>query len=649
MVEERVCCQFSRVMVVTMRSLIGLWLVIGWGELRADEFRASLLARYEAAFSPQRYWEHSGEQEISKLLHDTESYLRTNGVTPDDDLQLHQLLKKLSSYRRFLSDNHQRGMFSGWNYYRLIFNAIRDVDYRNITVSEDEIRSYYRLLYDGARSHVWHAIRNYQEHFPFLDWPFCQEIADSCAHQQPANRWSKIEQLADTMNSAIDRLNSKIMMLNTLMRSGSRLDRQSAVRDYLQSYSEIVAQPYGILLFLVAEKQHLSIVSAPRLPLISYKLKEFSYVDHQLLEQMFQELQMMFASRLSKIDALYDKNNKEPLIVFLIKHHQRAVAEFTVNYPQFSAVIDHYIELVNDRYLLSSSATDQRKNVGGAAIISSVGATYLMSLLLSRESWRAFTAPKFNVLAKISLALGIVATYYMTCNPSLRSFCERPALVESPRLRRQLQEMSWSLAMRQSSNLRYFLQELGRLEKLKDSATYQKLSIVFYTSLLAVRGVTIFKIKNSRLRKFFQLFRSSKKPPEYTLPQNYRQEFNLQEITAKMADNPDPEALDLKKRGEVIEELFRKYLPEKFTKDFSWKDITPEQANELSRAGDKLEKIFSPTNEDNVRKLYEVIGTKEPIAIADIRQDLVKQLKKIKNYIQRLFNIKLYENTIVSF
>ena len=286
------------------RSLIGLLVVIGWGELRADDLRESLLERYEVVFSARQHWEHSVEQDISHLLRDTESYFSKNNITVDDDLQLHQLFKKLSAYWKFFHDNHQHGMLGTWNYYRLMFEAIRDVDHNNVTFFEDKNLSYYRLLHDGARSHMWHALRTYQEHFPFLDWSFCQENTEACPRQQPADRWQNIEQLAESMNRAIDHLNSKIEMLNILMRNGSRFDRRLAVRDYIQTYSETIAKPYGMFLFLVADEQHLSMVSAPRLPLIPYTLKKFSYVDHELLQQMFQELQTIFTTRLSKLTIL---------------------------------------------------------------------------------------------------------------------------------------------------------------------------------------------------------------------------------------------------------------------------------------------------------------------------------------------------------
>ena len=635
-------------MAASLRGLLTVtsWLlmVIGWQELRADELRTQLVARYQTVFSVQQG--HSAGQDLSQLLHDTESYLSANNITIDDDRQLHQLFKKLSTYRKFFHNNHQRGLSGNWNYYRLMFDAIRAVDYRNITFSDTANLSYYRLLYDGARSHVWKAIRTYQEHFPFLDWSFCQEIAESCPVQQLADRWSKIEQLVTNMNSAIDHLNSKIEILNLLMRNGSRLDRQSAVRDYVQTYSETIAKPYGMLLFLVADDQHLAMVSAPRVPLVPYTLREFPHVDQQLLQQLFQQLQLIFATRLSKINTLYDKNNKEPLIVFLIKHHQQVVAEFVVNHPPFSAIIDHYLELVDEEYSLSTTS----HNADGAALLSSVNAVYLVSLLFSRQSWQAFTTPKFNILAKVSLALGSIATYYMTCNPSLRSLCQQPALVESPRLQRHLQEMSWSLAMRQSNNLRYFLWELGRLEQLKDSATYQKLSIGFYATLLALRGVVLIKAKEHVLQtKVIQQLKvnlfNGNRLKDFNLPENYRKEFNLRKISEVMNDYSELGDLDLATRGRLIEDLFSSYSP--FDKNFNWEDLTPEQSKKLADAGVQLAEMFSPSD-DNVRRVYSGLNSETRPPIGEIRQDLESILSKTKKYIQHLFRTDQNESAIVS-
>lgn len=636
---------------MTTRSLVGLLMVISWGELRADQLRSSLVARYQSVFTARPHWEHSVEQDIGHLLRDTEHYFGENNITVEDDLQLHQLFKKLSVYWKFFHDNHQRGVIGHWNYYRLMFEAIRDVDPNSITFSEDKTIPYYRLLVDGAQSHMQQALRAYYEHFPFLEWPFCQEIVESCPRRQPAERWLNIEQLVTSMNSDIDRLNRKIEMLNILMQKGSRIDRQSAVRDYIQTYSEIVARPYGMLLFLSADQQHLSIVSAPRLPLLPYSLKKFSYVDSELLQKSFQELQVIFATRLSKINSLYDKDNKKLLIIFLIKHHQQSIAEFVVNYPQFSTIIDHYLELVNEEFV--SSTTGQSKNAGGAGLISSAGAVFLVSsALLSRDSWRVFTRAKLDILAKISLALGSIATFYMTCEPSLRSLCHRPALVESSRLQRRLQELRWSLAMRQSNNLRYFLQELSRSENLKELANYQKLSIAFYTTLLAIRGVTHVKAEDSLFRK---LFRKLQEPsgklelPNHFLPEFiYRKEFDFREIAKVMNDYPEPETLNPATRGRLINDLFANRSP--FGKEFNYEEITIKQAKELSDAGVRLAEKFSPTD-DNIRRLYNGIDStifEQQPEIGNVRRDLKNFLSKTKNYITQLFRIKQNESTIIS-
>ena len=636
---------------MTTRSFIWLLMVICGGELKADELRASLIARYQSVFTARQHWEHSAEQDISHLLRDTEHYFNKNNITVEDDLQLHQLFKKLSVYWQFFHDNYQRGVVGRWNYYRLMFEAIRDVDPNNITFSKDETLPYYRLLVDGAQSHMWQALRTYYEYFPFLKWSFCQEIMESCPRQQPAERWSSVEKLATSMNNDIDRLNGKIEMLNSLMQKGSRIDRQSAIRDYLQTYSELVARPYGMLLFLVADKQHLSIVSAPRLPLLPYSLKKFSYVDSELLQKVFQELQAMFATRLSKINSLHDNDNKKLLIVFLIKHHQQSIAEFVVNYPQFSTIIDHYLELVNEEF--ASSITSQTKNAGGAALISSASAIFLVtSALLSRDSWRVLTRPKLDILAKISLALGSLATYYMTCEPHLRSLCSRPALVESSRLQRRLQELRWSLAMRQSNNLRYFLQELSRSENLKDLANYQKLSIAFYAILLTVRGVTITKTEDAPLRKIVRKLQEPsgklELPNHFLAEFIYRKEFDFREIAKVMNDYPEPETLNLATRGRLINDLFGNHSP--FGKEFNYEEITIKQAKELSDAGARLAEKFSPTD-DNIRRLYNGIDSanfEERLEIGKVRRDLKNFLSKTKNYITHLFRIDQNESAIIS-
>ena len=636
---------------MTTRSLLWLLMVVSWGELEAAELRASLVARYQSVFTARHHWEYSVERDISHLLRDTELYFSKNNITIEDDLQLHQLFRKLSVYWKFFHDNHQRGVIGHWNYYRLMFEAIRDVDPNNITFSKDETVPYYQLLVDGAQSHIWQALRSYYEYFPFLKWSFCQEIMESCPRQQPAEHWSSIEKLATSMNSDIDHLNGKIEMLNSLMQKGSRIDRQSAIRDYIQTYSELVARPYGMLLFLVADKQHLSMVSAPRLPLLPYSLKRFSYVDSELLQKVFQELQAMFSTRLSKINSLYDKNNKKLLIVFLIKHHQQSIAEFVVNYPQFSAIIDHYLELANEQFV--SSTTGRSKNAGGAALISSAGAVFLVSsAVLSRDSWRLFTRPKLNILAKISLILGGIATYYMTCEPSLRSLCHRPAVVESSRLQRRLQELRWSLAMRQSNNLRYFLQELSRSENLKDLANYQKLSIAFYATLLAIRGITIIKPEDAPLRKIFRKLREPSgnlELPQHFFPEFiYRKEFDFHKIAKVMDDYPEPETLNLATRGRLINDLFSSYSP--FGKEFNYEEITTQQVKELSDAGAQLAQRFSPTD-DNIRRLYSGINSAnfdQRPEIGKVRRDITNFLSKTKNYINKLFRIDQNESAIVS-
>lgn len=640
---------YLKVRIVTARSLIGLLVLIVWGELRAEDLRGALLERYEIVFSARQHWEHSVEQDISHLLRDTESYFSDNNITVDDDRQLHQLFKKLSAYWKFFHDNYQHGVLASWNYYRLMFEAIRDVDHNNVTFIEGKNLSYYRLLHDGVRAQMWQALRTYQEHFPFLDWSFCQEITEACPQQQPADRWLNIEQLTESMNRAIDHLNSKIEMLNILMSKGSRIERRLAVRDYIQTYSETIAKPYGMLLFLVADEQHRSMVSAPRLPLLPFTLKKFSSVNHELLQQMFQELQVIFATRLSKLSTLYDKNNKQPLIVFLIEHHQQSVAEFVVNYPQFSAIIDHYLELVNEEKL-SGYTINQNKNVSGAALISSASAVFLVSsALFSNDPWRAFTGPKLNILAKVSLVLGSVATYYLSCNPSLRSLCQRPAIIESPRLQRQLQEMSWSLAMRQSNNLRYFLHELSYSEKLKDSASYQKLTIIFYLSLLAVRGITLAKTEDSLLRKklsrWWSKARNGNRSMNFEYHGKYRKEFDLKEISKLRNTHPEPDNLDLTKRGHLIDEHFSSYSP--FGKDFNWEDLTDEQAKELSEVGNLLAEKFSPTD-DNIRRLYNCIDEADRPQISEIRGSLENTLRKTKSYIQHLFHINRGDSVIMS-
>lgn len=337
------------------------------------------------------------------------------------------------------------------------------------------------------------------------------------------------------------------------------------------------------------------------------------------------------------------------MIVFLIEHHQQSVAEFVVNYPQFSAIIDHYLELVNDKKL-SSSTTNQSKNVDGAALISSASAIFLVSsAIFSSDPWRVFTNPKLNVLAKISLTLGSIATYYMTCNPSLRSLCQRSAIVESPRLHRQLQEMSWSLAMRQTNSLHYFLYELSHSEKLKDSANYQKLTIVFYLSLLAVRGITLVKTEDSFLRKKLSQWWSSARNGnlsiDFKYSGKYRKEFDINKISEVMNDYPEPETLEPAMRGQLIKNLFSNHFP--FDKNFNWEDITNEQAKQLSEAGNLLAERFSPTD-DNVRRLYNCIDEAHRPQLGEIRVGLESTLRKTKNYIQHLFHINQNKRVMMS-
>ena len=591
--------------------------------------REALLARYKLVFATHATFD---EQQVTALEEDTRNYFyerEAEGIE-DKDLPLQRLHAKLLLYLNFYQINikTRRHQLSDWNYYRLMLDALRAVDARYLKASSDTAQHYYDLIYHSVIAHLWRAVRTYQEYFPFLNWGFCSRHRASCPQQEHPNSWESVEQVVAVLNVAIDRLNHQVKRFNQVAKSrfgaGSANSYQQAVQNYLHTYEELVAKPYGALLLMVSEQQNHKMLSNPA-PFNNYALVRFNPVDIDTVEDLFAKLATLFTARAAKLATLYNSKKKEELQRFMIKYHRQAVAEFLINHPRFFNTINYYLNLVNTTYETTRQRTANIRHANHLMIAGGTGLSYAALHHFFRFS-------KGQVLYFTALVGGAAATTYA----ALR----QKSFVDVFSLRQQVYEMHNSLVLQQSYDLLHFLHQLGQLAQIQGNALLQGGLLTVY-SLFFVR----------HLRKAW-LYRHIKKLNHKTFPHlltitdnvNYRG-FNLQKISATISTHTELHHLHITERLTIIANLFGDYPPLR-----AWQktagivndidDLTNEQISTLWKISRELQyNIFEPTT-DRIKEISSL--TNNAYDVSTIKSDL----NTIQYFIHRLFNIDLHSDSI---
>ncbi len=586
--------------------------------------REVLLARYAAIFAPRTGFD---EEQVVALEADTRSYFYDREATgvQSEDKNLQRLHSKLLLYLNFFQINIKaRGrQLSDWNYYRLMLDAVRDVDHRYLAITTDTSQHYYDLLKDTTIAHLWRAVRMYQEYFPFLRWEFCSRVEASCPQHQYTAGWETVEQVVAILNVAIDRLNGKIERLNHVASSrflaGNATTYQQALQNYLRTYGELLAEPYGGLLLMISEQQHRKMLATPA-PFSSYTLAQLNAVDVETVRGLFAKIAELFTARIEKLNLLYGNSDRRELLRFLLKYHRQVVAEFLINYPRFFNIINYYLDLANNEYELVKKRTDAARRNSGFLVAGGVGLSYAALHHFFRFS-------KGQVLYFTALAGGAAATTYA----ALR----QKSLIDVFTLQEQVQAMHDSLIMQQSHDLLHFLHQLGQLARVRSDALLQGGILTIY-ALFFVR----------HLRKawsYRQLKHLGNKVSILTagVDVTYRG-FSLNKIGKAIEAYRDMHHLDITERLALVEELFGDYPPfrawqKKAGTVKSMDDLDKEQIKALWHISSELQEIFEPLD-SNVEEI--IARVDETYNAVIVKNDL----EKIGYFIHRLFKIKIQQD-----
>ena len=588
--------------------------------------RDTLLARYAAIFAARDMFD---ETQVVALEADTRSYFyeRAAAEVPGEDQTLARLHAKLLLYLNFFQVNikARAQRLSEWNYYRLMLDAVRNVDHRYLTVTTDTSQHYYDLLQDAATAHLWRAVRRYQEHFPFLRWNFCAHAEASCPQQQPDASWGGIAQVVEVLNVAIAHLNGKVEYLNHVSTSRVGADNtityRQVLQDYFRTYEELLAEPYGGLLLMIAEQQQRKMLAIP-VPFGSYTLTRLKPVDSEAVRGLFAELAVLFSARHAKLQLLHESHDRKELVRFLLKYHRQAVAEFLINHPRFFNIINYYLDLVNDEYELHKERRVAVRRDNGFVIAGGVGLSYAALHHFLRFS-------KGQVLYLAALAGGAAATGYLAWR--------QRALVDVFALQQQVQSMHDSLIMQQSHDLLHFLHQLGQLSQVRNDALLQGGMLTVYALFFA-----------RQLRKVWsyrQIKNLSDKASVLAdgIDVTY-QGFSFSKLGTAIETHSDLRHLHITDRLTLIEELFGNHPPFRAwqkrvgeVKDLD--DLDNEQIGALWGISRELQHIFEPTDNNIATVRAQVDEIYSDTAVKD-------DLEKIGFFIHRLFKIDMHGHDI---
>ena len=588
--------------------------------------RDALLARYAAIFAARDMFD---EAQVVALEADTRSYFyeRESAGVRGEDQTLPRLHAKLLLYLNFFQVNikaraHQ---LSEWNYYRLMLDALRTVDHRYLAVTTDTSQHYYDLLKDTATAHLWREVRRYQEHFPFLRWHFCAQVEASCPQQQPAASWGGIAQVAVVLNAAIDRLNEKVEYLNQVATSrlgaGNATTYQQVLQDYFRTYEELLAEPYGGLLLMIAEQQQSKMLATPA-PFGSYTLARLKPVDVEVVRGLFAEIAALFSARHAKLQLLYESHDRKELARFLLKYHRQAVAEFLINYPRFFNIINYYLDLVNDEYKRHKERTAAARRDNGLIIAGGIGLSYTALHHFLRFS-------RGQVLYFAALAGGAAATGYHAWR--------QKSLVDVFSLQQQIQSMHNSLIMKQSHDLLHVLHQLGQLSQVRSDALLQGGMLTVYA---------LFFVRHLRKAWSYRQIKNLGNRASILadgIDITY-QGFSFSKLSRAIVADSDLRHLHITERLALIEELFGNYQPFRAwqkrvgeVKDMD--NLDNEQIEALWNISRELQHIFDPTDDNIAAITAQVDATYSATTIKD-------DLEKIGFFIHRLFKIDMHGQDI---
>ena len=589
--------------------------------------RAALLARYAVIFAPRAGFD---EEQVVALEADTRSYFydRAAAGAQSTDQRLPRLHGKLLLYLHFFRINIKaRGrQLSDWNYYRLMLDAVRTVDHRYLAITTDASQHYYDLLQDAATAHLWRAVRMHQEYFPFLRWEFCARVEASCPQQQHSTGWETIAQVVAVLNVAIARLNGKIASLNQVASSrlvaGNATTYQQALQHYLRTYEELLAEPYGGLLLMLAEQQHRKMLATPA-PFSSYTVARFNLVDVETLRGLFAKIAALFTARIDKLNLLYSNSDRQELLRFLLQYHRPVVAEFLINYPRFFNIINYYLDLANNEYQQRKKRTAAARRNSGFLVAGGVGLSYAALHHFLRFS-------QGQVLYFTALVGGAAATTYAAL--------QQQALVDVFALQQQVQAMHDSLIMQQSHDLLHFLHQLGQLARVRNDALLQGGMLTVYALFFV-----------HHLRKawsYRQLKNLGNQASILTAEVDVAYHgFSLNKIGQAIEAHPDLRHLHITERLALIEELFGddplfRAWQKKAGTIKNMDDLNNEQIEALWSISRALQHIFEPINSNVAEITARVDATYQATVASD--------LEKIGFFIHRLFKIDMHGHDIPS-
>lgn len=622
--------------------LITLYFFLGWESGYADAaVREDLRARYETIFARQAVFD---EERVIQLEEDTRNYfyereLNSGRISTDDvatrhlhgmdesDADLYHLHSKLLLYLNFYQINIKGKRLNDWSPYHLLLDAIRDVDYRHVSFSGQDSRHYYDVLRDTAHKHLWQVVRTYQEHFPFLEWDFCDRFEESCLTEERKISWKTAEEVAIALNMAVDTLNTKVNAINkmtkfTFLMRVKRKYREE-VQDYLRTYEDLMDTPYGTLLFLISVKQHSKMLTAPNI-FSAHRLPELSYVDTDTVLGLFEQIEKMFTTRMEKLASLYNMSVKQELVDFLFRYHSLALAEYLVSNPNFFSTINFYLKRSEVGHAANEKPDRHSKKLALAGIL---GMSYAAIHHLGRFE-------KGKVFYFVSLLIGGSAVVF--------SAVQQKSLKTVFSLHNQVAEMRGSIVMRQSNNLRYFLHKLGSFARIRGDAIFQGGMLALYSILFLhhIHGA-INVAKNS---SYIKVFSESREEIALRLssldPDVVYQGFNLQEIGKTLGNYPNLSkihSLSFPEKMEIASKLFGDYGPLK-----KWKtdnkgvielgDMTDEQIQNLRSIGESLRQKFKPQEDKTVKDFADLIGDSPELA--------TRELEKIERLIKKLFDVE---------
>lgn len=605
---------------------------LGWeSSYASNKVRENLHARYETIFVSRAIFD---EDQIVQLEEDTrnyfyEHYLIDGGAATDDsdalngldeeDADLYRLHNKLLIYLNFYQINIKGKKLDDWNPYRLLLESIRDVDHRYVYPSNQATKNYYSILQDATNRHLGQAIRNYQGHFPFLNWEFCTYFEASCSTEEKEVKWETAGDVALALNTDIDRLNAKVATINELTKltffGQGKSKYRRAVRDYLHTYEELIATPYGTLLFLISNKQHSKMLT-PLSIFSSFRLPVLPHVDADTVLELFAYIEEMFTTRLAKLVSLRNGNAKQNLVDFLFRYHSLMLAEYLVNNPNFFNTINFYL---NRSDVGRTANKKPAKHSGKLTLAGILGMSYAAVHHLGRFN-------RGKVFYFIALVIGGGSVAF--------SAVQQKSLTTVFSLHDQVAKMRDSIVMRQTNNLKYFLHQLQDFSRVRGDAIFQGGMLALYSILFLhhIHGA-INVAKNSSYLKVFRESGEEIADRLSHLNAEY-QDFNLQEISNTLRKYPNLStihSLSLSEKMEIISKLFGDYVPFKNWKDgvTELDDMTNEQAHNLRNIGKKLRQEFEP--EEGVEELASRIG--EPAEL------VTRELEKIRRLIKKLFDV----------